>query len=93
MDKVIAAAKATGCDAVHPGYGFLAERGDFAAACADAGLTFVGPQVKHLELFGDKARARQAAAKAAVPVIRGLDRACTLDEVKAFFASLGPDAP
>jgi acetyl/propionyl-CoA carboxylase alpha subunit/acetyl-CoA carboxylase carboxyltransferase component len=92
MDKVVAAAKASGCDAVHPGYGFLAERGDFAAACASAGLTFVGPQVKHLELFGDKARARQAAAKADVPIIRGLDRATTLDEAKAFFASLGPDA-
>ena len=64
MAKVIAAAKASGCDAIHPGYGFLAERGDFAAACAEAGLTFVGPQVKHLELFGDKARARQAAAAA-----------------------------
>ena len=91
MDKVIAAAKAAGCDAVHPGYGFLAERGDFAAACAEAGLTFVGPQVKHLELFGDKARARQAAVAAKVPVIRGIDRACTLEDAKAFFASLGPD--
>ena len=89
MDSVIAAAKASGCDAVHPGYGFLAERGDFARACADAGLTFVGPQVKHLELFGDKARARQAAAAASVPVIRGLNHAITLAEAKDFFASLG----
>ena len=79
-EAVIAAAKATGCDAIHPGYGFLAERGDFAAACAEAGLTFVGPHVKHLELFGDKARARQAAVAASVPVIRGIDHAVTLDE-------------
>jgi acetyl/propionyl-CoA carboxylase alpha subunit/acetyl-CoA carboxylase carboxyltransferase component len=89
MDAVIAAAKASGCDAVHPGYGFLAERGDFAGACAKAGLTFVGPEVKHLDLFGDKARARQAAAAASVPVIRGLDHAITVAEAKAFFASLG----
>lgn len=90
MEKVIAVAQASGCDAVHPGYGFLAERADFAAACADAGLTFVGPVVQHLDLFGDKTRARQAAAAASVPVIRGIDRACSLDDAKDFFASLGP---
>jgi acetyl/propionyl-CoA carboxylase alpha subunit/acetyl-CoA carboxylase carboxyltransferase component len=89
--SVIAAAKAAGCDAVHPGYGFLAERADFACQCADAGLTFVGPDVAHLELFGDKARARIAAAAAGVPVIRGLDRAVTLEDARGFFADLGPD--
>ena len=57
-------------------------------SCAEAGLTFVGPDVAHLELFGDKARARAAAAAVDVPVIRGLDRAVTLDEARAFFASL-----
>ena len=86
---VIAAAKSAGCDAIHPGYGFLAERADFSRACAAAGLTFVGPDVAHLELFGDKARAREAAAAADVPVIRGLDHAVTLDEARAFFAALG----
>ena len=86
---VIAAAKSAGCDAIHPGYGFLAERADFSRACAAAGLTFVGPDVTHLELFGDKARAREAAAAADVPVIRGLDHAVTLDEARAFFAALG----
>ena len=85
---VIAAATATGCDAIHPGYGFLAERGDFARMCAEAGLTFVGPDVAHLELFGDKARARTAAVAVSVPVIRGLDHAVTIDEARAFFASL-----
>src|SRR5258705_13347116 len=88
-EAVIAAAKASGCDAIHPGYGFLAERADFARMCADARLTFVGPDVAHLELFGDKARARIAAMAASVPVIRGLDRAVTLKEARAFFADLG----
>jgi acetyl/propionyl-CoA carboxylase alpha subunit/acetyl-CoA carboxylase carboxyltransferase component len=86
---VIAAAKDAGCDAIHPGYGFLAERADFARACAEAGLTFVGPDVRHLELFGDKAAARAAAVDAGVPVIRGLDHAVTLAEARDFFASLG----
>jgi acetyl/propionyl-CoA carboxylase alpha subunit/acetyl-CoA carboxylase carboxyltransferase component len=88
-EAVVAAALEAECDAIHPGYGFLAERGDFAAACAAAGLTFVGPNVAHLELFGDKARARRAAVLADVPVIRGLDHAVTLEEVRGFFASLG----
>ncbi|MBI3715327.1 MAG: carbamoyl-phosphate synthase large subunit, partial [Betaproteobacteria bacterium] len=87
-DAIIAAANATACDAIHPGYGFLAERGDFARLCAGAGLTFVGPDVEHLELFGDKARARAAAVEAGVPVLRGLDQAVTLDEARAFFDSL-----
>ena len=86
---VIAAALATGCHAIHPGYGFLAERADFARQCADAGLTFVGPNVTHLELFGDKSAARVAAVHANVPVIRGIDHAVTLDEAKAFFAATG----
>src|SRR5256714_5154020 len=88
-EAVIAAAVAFGCDAIHPGYGFLAERGDFSRMCAEKGLTFVGPNVEHLELFGDKARARAEAVEASVPVIRGLDHAVTLDEARAFFASLG----
>ncbi|MBA4181061.1 MAG: carbamoyl-phosphate synthase large subunit [Anaerolinea sp.] len=84
----IAAAKSAGCDAIHPGYGFLAERADFAQRCAEAGLTFIGPNVEHLELFGDKARARVAAAAAGVPVLRGLDHGVSLDEASSFFASL-----
>ena len=86
---IVAAAVATGANGVHPGYGFLAERADFARACADAGLLFVGPNPDHLDLFGDKARAREAAIAAGVPVIRGLDHAITLDEAHAFFAALG----
>jgi acetyl/propionyl-CoA carboxylase alpha subunit/acetyl-CoA carboxylase carboxyltransferase component len=87
-DAIIAVANASGCDAVHPGYGFLAERPDFARRCAQAGLIFVGPSPTHLELFGDKARARLAAVAADVPVIRGMDRAVSLQEAEAFFSSL-----
>jgi len=90
-EAIIAAAKATDCDAIHPGYGFLAERADFARRCADEGITFVGPNVEHLELFGDKARARSAAIKANVPVLNGLDHAVSIEEATTFFESLGPD--
>ena len=91
IENVIAAANAAGCDAVHPGYGFLAERADFAQACQDAGLVFVGPKPEHLALFGDKGQARAAALNADVPISRGIDRAVSLDEAKAFFAGLGND--
>ena len=84
MDAVIQAALESGCDAIHPGYGFLSERGEFARRCAAAGLTFIGPKVEHLELFGDKARAREAALAAGVPVSPGLDRSITLEEARAF---------
>jgi len=89
---IVTAATASGCDAVHPGYGFLAERADFARACADAGLLFVGPDPEQLALFGDKAHARAAATAAGVPVIQGLDHAVSVAEARAFFAELGPDA-
>src|ERR1051325_10340585 len=71
--SVIAAAKKAGCDAVHPGYGFLSENADFAAACAAAKITFVGPSPEQLKLFGDKARARAQAQKCKVPVLPGTD--------------------
>ena len=82
---LIAAARAQGCDAVHPGYGFLSERADFAQACADAGLVFIGPTPAQLALFGDKASARALAAEHGVPLLPGTGSA-TLDEVTAFFA-------
>ncbi|MYE23825.1 MAG: ATP-grasp domain-containing protein, partial [Gammaproteobacteria bacterium] len=91
-EAVVEAARATGCDAVHPGYGFLAERASFAERCAEAGITFVGPKVEHLALFGDKGRARAAAVAAGVPVASGLDRAVTLEEAQAFFDSLNGGA-
>jgi acetyl/propionyl-CoA carboxylase alpha subunit/acetyl-CoA carboxylase carboxyltransferase component len=90
--QVVAAAKAAGCDAVHPGYGFLSENAAFAQACAEAGLTFVGPTPQTLELFGDKARARALAIQCGVPVLPGTQGPTSLGEAQAFFASLGEGA-
>ena len=80
-------ARAQGCDAVHPGYGFLSERADFAVACAEAGMVFIGPTPDQLALFGDKARARALATQCGVPVMPGSDGAVTLAEAQAFFAA------
>ena len=74
---LIAIAREQGCDAVHPGYGFLSERADFAQACADAGLRFIGPTPEQLSLFGDKARARALAEQCGVPVMPGSAGAVT----------------
>ena len=83
---VVAAARAAGCDAIHPGYGFLSENAAFARACAEAGIAFVGPTPEQLELFGDKARARAHAAKSGVPLLPGTDGATDVAGVRAFFA-------
>ncbi len=71
IDAIIAAAKATGADAVHPGYGFLAENEDFAAACRDAGLVFIGPSPEAIAAMGNKAGAKAIMQKAGVPCVPG----------------------
>ncbi|WP_326544249.1 acetyl-CoA carboxylase family protein [Pseudorhodoferax sp.] len=86
---MLAAAQATGCDAVHPGYGFLSERADFAQACADAGIRFVGPTVEQLALFGDKGRALALARSCEVPVMPATAGAASLEEIAAFFDAQG----
>ena len=90
IEQIVRTARDAGYDAVHPGYGFLSERAEFAEACAEAGLCFIGPDPKHLRLFGDKAAARKAARAAGVPVPEGIDRAVSLEEAQAFFETLGP---
>ena len=75
IPAVIDAARATGAQAIHPGYGFLSENTAFAAACADAGIAFIGPPAAAIEAMGDKIRAKQTVAKAGVPVVPGSDGA------------------
>ena len=74
IEKIIAAAKQTGADAIHPGYGFLSENEDFAKLVADAGLIFIGPSAKAIELMGSKLAAKAAVAKFKVPLVPGTDR-------------------
>ena len=72
---IVALAKEKGADFIHPGYGFLSENADFAQACADAGITFVGPRVELLRMMGDKTAARALALKVGVPVLPGTEEA------------------
>ena len=87
--RLIAIAQELGCDAVHPGYGFLSERADFARACADAGLRFIGPTPEQLALFGDKAQARALALRCGLPLMPGTQAAVTLEEAQDFWQTQG----
>jgi len=88
IPAIVAAARSAGCDAIHPGYGFLSESAAFARACAQGGIAFVGPAPEALEAFGDKARARALAIRAKVPVLPGTDGPANLTEMAAFFDGL-----
>jgi acetyl/propionyl-CoA carboxylase alpha subunit len=87
IEGLIARARAAGCDAVHPGYGFLSERADFAQACADAGITFIGPTPTQLTQLGDKAAALALARELGVPVLPGTPGPVGLDGAQAFMAA------
>lgn len=89
--RIIALAKESGCAAIHPGYGFLAENAAFARAVTEAGLVFIGPSPRALDLFGDKLAARQLAEQTGVVVIEGATVA-SADEAARFFDRLGPGA-
>lgn len=86
---IVDAARQTGCDAVHPGYGFLSENPDFARAVAAAGMTFIGPAAATLELFGDKSEARRHARGTGVPVLEGSAGPVSEAEAAAFLDKLG----
>jgi len=88
IDAIVAAAKGAGCDAIHPGYGFLSENAAFARAAAASGVAFIGPTPEALELFGDKAKARRLAQDAGVPVVPGTEGRADPAAMRAFFAGL-----
>jgi acetyl/propionyl-CoA carboxylase alpha subunit/acetyl-CoA carboxylase carboxyltransferase component len=87
--QIVAEAKKAGCDAIHPGYGFLSENADFAEACAKEGIIFVGPSPEALRLFGDKAQARALAEKEGVALFPGTNGATSLEEARAFMEKTG----
>lgn len=90
IERILAAARATGADAIHPGYGFLSENAAFAEACEAAGLVFIGPTGHAIRVMGDKAAARQLMAESGVPVLPGFDReGASDDELRAAAEDVG----
>ncbi|MEZ5570701.1 MAG: urea carboxylase [Halioglobus sp.] len=89
IDKVLQAARDSGAEAIHPGYGFLSENTEFVARCEAQGLVFIGPTVQQMDLFGLKHQAREAAQQAGVPLVPGSPLLQTLDEAQAWAASVG----
>jgi len=88
-DAVVAAAVGTGCDALHPGYGFLAENAGLAAACAEEGVTFIGPRPETIRDLGNKIRARHLAMQAGVPVVPGRNDVADYEAASAAARDIG----
>src|SRR5258705_337108 len=84
IDRIIDAAHKHRADAVHPGYGFLSENADFAAACDSAGIVFIGPSADSIRAMGSKTAGRATAVAAGAPVVPGTDSGATLEEAREF---------
>ncbi|HHY56759.1 MAG TPA: acetyl-CoA carboxylase biotin carboxylase subunit [Chloroflexi bacterium] len=89
IDKIIDVARKSGADAIHPGYGFLSERAEFAAACRDAGITFIGPSPEAIAAMGDKITARQSVRKRGVPLVPGTEKGLRDEELVAAAKEIG----
>src|SRR5438094_10485483 len=90
IDRIIDAAKKTGAEAIHPGYGFLAENAAFARACRDAGINFIGPSPESIEAMGSKTESRRRMQAAGAPVVPGLTEAVkSFDEIAEFAKTAG----
>src|SRR6185437_4884864 len=86
IDRIVDAAKKHGAEAIHPGYGFLSENADFAAACEASGIVFIGPSAASIRAMGSKTAARQIAIAAGTPVVPGTDHGVTLSGARDFAA-------
>src|SRR3954454_8550531 len=89
IQRVVAAAKVTGCDALHPGYGFLSERPELPAECEEAGIVFVGPSAEAMRRSGDKATARSVARELGIPIGEGSDVLATEQEAREVAERVG----
>jgi acetyl-CoA carboxylase, biotin carboxylase subunit len=89
IDRILDAARKHGAEAIHPGYGFLSENADFAAACEDAGIVFIGPSAQSIRMMGSKTAARQTAVAAGAPVVPGTEHGVALEEARAFAKAQG----
>jgi acetyl-CoA carboxylase biotin carboxylase subunit len=90
MDKVIDVAKRSGADGIHPGYGFLAENGEFADRCEKEGIVFIGPRGEVMRAMGDKVTARQTMEKAGVPIVPGTTERLSDEAIKRWVNDVGP---